>query len=82
VHLLGAPVERQLEDATKRLLEEFRGVFPPETVVDAVRRAYHRSDDARVRQFSAIFAYRHAREDLRERRRLSFVPWAERRGAS
>ena len=59
------PIEEQLRDVARRLQAEFDGVFEPTRVEDEVERAYRRSDSARIRLMSAVFAYRFAREALR-----------------
>ena len=58
-------VARQVNDATRRLIDEFRGVVDPETVRREVTREFEEHRSARIRTYVPIFTYRYAREALR-----------------
>ena len=49
----------------KQLEDEYRDV-PEAQVEQVVKHALHEFEDARVRDFVPIFAFRHAREHLRQ----------------
>lgn len=57
-------VERLLEQDIARLVNEFRGIFSPETVERCVRDSMERLKDVRVKRYVVTFAYRFARERL------------------
>ena len=61
------PPEKQLQVETRRLMDEFGGVFDAETVEGELRRTLDDQHDARIRTYVPVFAYRFAREALRAR---------------
>ena len=48
-----------------QLTDEYAGVVPRETIDEAARHALAELDEARIREFVPVFAWRHAREHLR-----------------
>jgi hypothetical protein len=58
------PVSKRINDAVQRLVEEFRGTIPSETVVQSVEDAVGTYQDARVTDFIPLLVYRSTREYL------------------
>ncbi len=64
-----ADFDRQLRDATDRLVAEFGSQMPAPVIEQSTREALAAYDGARIRTYLPILAYRRARESLRERSR-------------
>jgi hypothetical protein len=58
------PVSKRINDAVQRLVEEFGGTIPSETVVQSVEDAIGTYQDARVTDFIPLLVYRSTREYL------------------
>ena len=72
-HLATTP-EKQLQEGTRRLVEEFGSSLPAEVVESELRRAMERGSFARIQTYVPIFAYRAAREALRTLVRKNATP--------
>jgi hypothetical protein len=58
------PVSKRINDAVQRLVEEFRGTIPSETVVQSAEEAVGAYRNARVTDFIPLLVYRSTREYL------------------
>jgi hypothetical protein len=58
------PVSKRINEAVQRLVEEFKGTIPSETVVQSAEEAVNAYRDARVTDFIPLLVYRSAREQL------------------
>ena len=58
------PVSKRINEAVQRLVEEFRGTIPSETVVRSVQEAVDTYENARVTDFVPLLVYRSTREYL------------------
>jgi hypothetical protein len=58
------PASKRINEAVQRLVEEFRGTIPSETVVRSVEEAVGNYRNARITDFVPLLVYRSTREYL------------------
>ncbi len=60
------PVSKRINDAVQRLVDEFKGLIPSETIVRSAEEAIGAYQNARITDFIPLLVYRSTREQLGE----------------
>ena len=66
-------LDKQMQEETRRLLDEFKGVIAPEAVRQEVARVLEEHRFARIRTYVPFFTYRSARSALRRLASISMT---------
>ena len=62
---IGEAIRDPLPGLRAQLVNEYRGLFPPEEIDEVAKQALDEFRSARIREYVPVFAWRHARERLR-----------------